>query len=187
MDARYDGNVRWRGGELDYLLDRLHADLGTAVAQRVTPLGWEVQPEVTFMRLGERGSIDLLALHHELHVAAIFELKSEMTSFEEQQRRLDAKARVAASVVEERYGWRPKALGVILVLHDTSTNRGRVSRVAPLIRSALPAGNVELRHWLVEPAGNIRGIWFLRVLRRRTVKCRYPSPHRVRVPKDRPK
>lgn len=185
VDARFDGNVRWRGGELDYLLDRAHADLGTAVTRHVRADGWDVLPEVTFMRLGERGSIDLLAVRRDRRAAAIFELKSEMTSFEEQQRRLDAKARVAASVVEERFGWRPTVLGVILVLADTSTNRARVSRVALLIRSALPAGNVNVRRWLRDPAGPLHGIWFLRNLRLGTVKRAAPSPHRVRVPRDR--
>jgi transcriptional regulator with XRE-family HTH domain len=185
VDARFDGSVRWRGGELDYLLDRAHAELGTAVTQMLSGAQWEVRPEVTFMRFGERGSIDLLAVRSDRRAAAIFELKSEMTSFEEQQRRLDAKARVAASVVEERFLWRPTALGVILVLADTSTNRARVSRVAPLIRSALPAGNVQVRRWLRDPVGDIQGIWFFRDLHRGTVKRGASSPHRVRVPRER--
>ena len=183
VDARFGGEVRWRGGEIDYLLDRVHADLGSAAATRLKADSWEVFPEVTFLRFGERGSIDLLAGRREMRAAAIFELKSEMTSFEEQQRRIDGKSRVAASVVEERLGWRPVALGVILVLADTSGNRGRVTRVAPLIRSALPAGNVEIRRWLAAPAGDIRGIWFLRDLGRRTLRRGVRSPHRVRVPK----
>ena len=93
VDARYDTVVRWRGGEVDYLLDRAHADLGAAVAQRLRVAGWMVLPEVTFTRFGERGSIDLLAVRRDVSAAVMFELKSEMTSFEEQQRRLDAKSR----------------------------------------------------------------------------------------------
>lgn len=180
VDARFEGDVRWRGGQVDYLLDRAHAELGTLVAERLARLGWTVTPEVTFMRLGERGSIDLLATRADLRAAAIIELKSEMTSFEEQQRRLDIKARVGASVVEERLGWRPRCVAVILVLADNSTNRGRVRRVSRLIRSSLPAGNWQLQRWLARPSGDIAGIWFLRDMTRGTIKCRRQAPHRVR-------
>jgi transcriptional regulator with XRE-family HTH domain len=184
VDARLVLQVRWRGGELDYLLDRRHADLGVAVACELAQHGWATLPEVTYVRRGERGSIDLLSVKEELRVAAIFELKSEMTSFEEQQRRLDEKRRVAASVVQERFGWRPAALGVFLVLPATSANRARVKSVAPLIRTALPAGNVEIRRWLAQPEGNLAGIWFVRDMRRRTGKCSRQPPHRVRRLKE---
>jgi transcriptional regulator with XRE-family HTH domain len=184
LDGRLVLQVRWRGGELDYLLDRRHADLGVAVAGDLAEDGWATLPEVTFVRGGERGSIDLLSVKEELRVAAIFELKSEMTSFEEQQRRLDEKGQVAASVVQERFGWRPAALGVFLVLPATSANRARVRSVAPLIRGALPAGNVEIRRWLAQPEGNLAGIWFVRDIPPRTGKCRRQPPHRVRRPKE---
>jgi transcriptional regulator with XRE-family HTH domain len=39
--------VRWRGGELDRLLDRRHATLGEAVVARLERLGWTVMPEVS--------------------------------------------------------------------------------------------------------------------------------------------
>ncbi|HYI23100.1 MAG TPA: helix-turn-helix transcriptional regulator [Candidatus Limnocylindrales bacterium] len=181
LDARAEWDIRWRGGELDRLIDEAHARLGSLVASEETALGWQVVPEVTFMRLGERGSIDLAAVNIELRAAAIHELKSELTSYEQTQRRFDVKMRVAASVIEERFGWRPQHLGMFLVLSDTRTNRDRVSRVAPLIRASLPAHNSEIRQWLRSPSGNISGIWFVREMRPGTGVRKSGGSHRVRV------
>ncbi len=182
LDARVELDVSWRGGDADRLIDALHAELGVVVATNLVELGWQVLSEVTFMRLGERGSIDLVGLNDARRAAVITELKSEFTSYEQTHRRLDAKARVAASVIQERVGWRPEHLAVLLVLIDSRTNRDRVARVAPLLRSALPAGNVEVRRWLKEPRGNVNGIWFVRVSRGRTTNRRLGGPHRVRRP-----
>src|SRR5438874_1584361 len=55
--------LRWRGAELDRLLDQGHAALAGAVTELLTSLGWEVQAEVSYSIWGERGSIDLLAWH----------------------------------------------------------------------------------------------------------------------------
>jgi hypothetical protein len=183
VDARFEGEVRWRGGELDHLLDKAHASLGTRVVQQLAEAGWTVIPEVTFMRFGERGSIDLLGVRPDIRAATAFELKSELTSYEQMQRRLDVKGRVAGSVVEERFGWRPASLGLVLVLRDTTANRARVGQIVPLIRSALPAGSREVRRWLANPDGRMAGIWFVRDSRRGTGKCKPASSHRVRRPR----
>lgn len=184
LDARGEIDVRWRGGELDWLVDERHARLGSLSGAEVQRCGpWTVMPEVTFRRLGERGSIDLLAANEAERAAMIQELKTELTSYEEMQRRLDVKIRVGASVVQERLGWRPRHLAVVLVLADTSSNRDRARRVAPLLRAALPAGNVEIRRWLRSPSGDLRGVWFLRDIHGWGSKCGRGGSHRVRVPK----
>ena len=162
LDARGELDIRWRGGELDRLMDEAHARMGSLVAALLARLGWRVIPEVTFIRLGERGSIDLLGVNKEARAAIVVELKSELTSYEQTQRRLDAKARVAMSVIEERVGWRPRHLAIVLVLSDTSGNRARASRIAPLLRASLPAGNVAITRRLKTPVGRLSGVWFLR-------------------------
>jgi hypothetical protein len=139
-----------------------------------------VIPEVTFTRFGERGSIDVMGVHEQHRAAVVVELKSELMSYEETQRRLDAKTRVATSVVEERLGWRPRTLGVVLVLADTRTNRDRAARVAPLLKSSLPAGTAEVRRWLTEPTEGIAGVWYVRDSRERTTNRRSGGSHRVR-------
>ena len=183
LDARLDLDIRWRGGEIDRLTDDVHARLGTFVAAEMARLGWRVVPEATFMRLGERGSIDLLGADNERRAAGVIELKSELTSYEETQRRLDAKTRVAASVVEERFGWRPRHLGVILVFAETRTNRDRVSRVAPLLRASLPAGSAAARRWLQAPEGNLGAVWFVRDIQPRSSNRSSGGSHRVRRPR----
>ena len=183
LEARAGLSVTWRGGEIDRLLDEDHAALGSTVAADLVHLDWRVWPEVTFMRRGERGSIDLVGAQEARRAAIIFELKSELTSYEEMQRRFDAKATVAASIIEERFGWRPRHLAVVLVLAESRTNRDRATRVAPLLKAALPAGNVEVRRWLKRPEGNLAGVWFVRISRRRTANRGRGGSHRVRVPR----
>jgi transcriptional regulator with XRE-family HTH domain len=181
LDARAAWSISWRGGELDRLLDEQHAALGTATVTALARIGWrQVLPELTFMRYGERGSIDLVALDEEHSAAVVVELKSELTSYEEMQRRLDVKARLAGAVIEERFGWRPRQLAVVLVLAETRANRDRVKRVAPLLKAAMPAGTVEVRRWLRLPNGRLSGVWFLPIRRPRTANRRCGGAHRVR-------
>ncbi|MEP7361331.1 MAG: helix-turn-helix transcriptional regulator [Chloroflexota bacterium] len=184
LDARAEWSVSWRGGELDRLLDEQHAALGTATVAMLSKLGWRrVLPELTFARFGERGSIDLVAFDEERLAALIIELKSELTSFEETQRRLDVKVRLAPTIIEERVGWRPRHLAVALVLTESRTNRDRVERIASLLKAALPANSIQLRHWRREPNGRLAGVWFVRVMRPRTDNRGSGGAHRVRRPR----
>ena len=48
---------------MDRLVDDRHAVLVAAAGSLLTRAGWEVLPEVTYSRYGERGSIDLVAWH----------------------------------------------------------------------------------------------------------------------------
>jgi hypothetical protein len=43
------------------MLDAAHGRLGESVTRWLVAAGWEVRPEVSFSRWGERGAIDLLA------------------------------------------------------------------------------------------------------------------------------
>ena len=45
--------VRWRGGEIDRLLDEGHASLVGLVASLLEALGWDVAVEVTFPKPGQ--------------------------------------------------------------------------------------------------------------------------------------
>lgn len=94
--------VRWRGGDVDRLIDRRHAGLGEGVTHLLAENGWEVFPEVTFSEFGERGSIDIIAWHPASRTLLVIELKSELTSVEETLRRHDVKVRLAPQVVLDR-------------------------------------------------------------------------------------
>lgn len=118
LGAGFDGAIVWRGGELDRLLDERHAELVEMAARTYRSRGWTVLPEATFSRYGERGSIDLLAVHERLKAAAVNEMKTGITSVEETIRRHDAKVRLATQIVFERFGWRPSAIGRVLILPE---------------------------------------------------------------------
>src|SRR5688572_1165430 len=66
LGARVDIYVRWRGGDVDRLLNRRHSAMHEAMAQRFGTLpAWSPVPEVSFSIYGERGVIDWVAWHAE--------------------------------------------------------------------------------------------------------------------------
>lgn len=46
VDARSELDIRWRGGELDRLIDEGHAQLAMDAATELEPHEWELLPEV---------------------------------------------------------------------------------------------------------------------------------------------
>lgn len=164
VDASFDGVVGWRGGQLDRLLDARHARIVERMATMLQADGWEVAAEVSFNVYGDRGSIDLLAVHSPEHVALVVEVKSELTAIEETLRRLDVKLRVASGVVRTRFGWAPSAVSAVLVLPDRTAIRDRVRAHSATFDASLPARTVAMRHWLAAPTAGTRvaGILFLR-------------------------
>ena len=161
MDANVVVLVRWRGGDLDRLLDERHARLGAVLARRLEQLGWTVMPEVSYSVFGERGSIDLLCWHAASRTLLVVELKSELTSIEETLRRFDVKRRLAARVAADRLGWQAANVGRLLVLPSDRTARRRVAAHAPLLARALPNSAADVRRWLREPSGPLDGILFM--------------------------
>jgi transcriptional regulator with XRE-family HTH domain len=151
-------DVRYRGGELDRLMDRAHAGIVEAVARRLTRLGWEVHVEVSFSDYGERGSIDILAWHAAKRVALVIEVKSELTSIEETLRRHDVKVRLAPKVVRERFGPVPATVARLLVLPDTSTSRRRLVTHEAIFSRAYPARGRTVTAWLRDPSGPLAGV-----------------------------
>lgn len=161
LDARLVHEVRWRGGQLDRLLDEGHASLATAVVEILGATGWEVRVEVSYSHFGERGSMDILAWHAASRTLLVIEIKSELTSVESTLRKLDEKERLAPMVAAERCGWRPRAVGVLLVVRESSTDRARAHRAGALLSAALPTRGVAVKAWLRRPEGGLRGLWFL--------------------------
>ncbi|HET9456275.1 MAG TPA: hypothetical protein VFO78_02955 [Candidatus Limnocylindrales bacterium] len=115
--------MRWRGGDLDRLLDARHARLAETATRLLQAAGWEVAPEVSFSVYGERGSIVLLAWHPGTRTLLVIELESELTSIEETLRRHDTKVRLAGRIGRERFGWR--AAGVARRASDRRRTGGR--------------------------------------------------------------
>jgi hypothetical protein len=154
--------VRWRGGELDRLLDQTHAELVERAARLLERLGWEVHVEASFARYGERGSVDILAWHRTARIVLVIEVKSEITGVEETLRRHDTKVRLAPHIAFERLGERPAHVARLLVLPDTSVTRRRLAGHEVTFRRAYPARGRSVTRWLAAPDGPLAGILLLR-------------------------
>jgi transcriptional regulator with XRE-family HTH domain len=164
VGAGFDGVVIWRGAALDRLLDARHAGVISASADLLGGLGWEVHPEVTYSIYGERGSVDILGVRAAERAVLIEEAKSEIGSLEQTVRKLDEKKRlVTERIMADRFGWRPAAIGRLLVLPDTDTARRAVRRHASILDPALPDRGAVVRRWLCAPTGSLSGILFVPV------------------------
>ena len=104
--------ARWRGGEIDRLIDAGHAAMHEAMARRLGRLaGWLSVPEVSFAIYAERGVIDILAWHRATRSLLIIELKtilmnvSELIGVMDQRRRLGVPDRREPRLAS-RYGER---------------------------------------------------------------------------------
>jgi transcriptional regulator with XRE-family HTH domain len=153
--------VRWRGGELDRLLDEGHADIVGRMVRLLEGRGWTVVPEVTFSEWGERGSIDILAWHAPTRTILVIEVKTEIASVEELLRRHDAKVRLAPRLAEARFGDRPRITAKLLVVTDSTTNRRRIERMDAVMGTAYPSRGAGVRAWLSDPRGPLAGVLFL--------------------------
>ncbi|MEO8274538.1 MAG: helix-turn-helix transcriptional regulator [Chloroflexota bacterium] len=185
LDADVSLTIRWRGGDLDRLLDEAHASMGSRATKVLMELDWVVQPEVTFAVFGDRGAIDLVGWKASTQALLVVEIKTELTSVEETRRTHDMKVRVASRVAGERFGWHSKAVGRLLVLPDNSTSRRRVARHEALLRRAYPRFGSAARGWLREPSGSAGLLIFLPLTPGVRGRCGPISRKRVRRPAER--
>jgi transcriptional regulator with XRE-family HTH domain len=184
LDARAEFDLWWRGGALDRLLDRRHSGIGEHVVRVLLDDLWLPSSEVTFAEYRENGSIDVLGVRPDLLAASVFEVKSDITSVEETIRRFDVKIRLAPTIVRKTFGYTPEILGAVLVLPDDSTARRRVAEHDATFRTRYPARGWEIRRWLRQPSGPLRGLWFLSEIARDDAKRRPPTPDRIRRPRS---
>jgi len=178
LDARCELAPRWRGADLDRLLDEAHADVVGVAVRRLEAAGWTAWIEVTYSEYGERGSIDVLAIHPAARTILVIEVKTELASIEELGRKLDAKRRLAPALVLRRDGWTPKTVGCAVIFPELPRLR-RIVAATPLFRTMLPAGSRELLAWLRAPDGPIWAIWFLSGTSHRNARRVDRRPRRV--------
>jgi transcriptional regulator with XRE-family HTH domain len=152
--------ARWRGPALDRLRDAVHARIVDGVVRELRADGWEAHVELGFNRFGERGSVDVVGWHAATSTLLIVEVKSELLDLQDLLASLDRKRRVEPLELAREQGWRPAAVGVVLVVADTRTARRVVERHAAMFDAALPSRTVAVRRWLRRPAGDVRGVWF---------------------------
>ena len=160
LDVRIDLVGRWRGGELDRLLNRRHSLLAESFAAFVARApGWVVEPEVSFAIYGERGVIDQLAWHAEAAHLLLGEFKTELVDINELLGTLDRKRRLIRQIAASR-GWTPERLSVWLIVADTRTNRRHTAEHSTLLRSRLPFDGRQLRRLIRKPTTAASGIAF---------------------------
>ena len=159
---------RWRGADLERLLDEDHSRVVDAVAARLEKLGWIVEVEVTYSEFGERGSIDVLGLRPAARAIVVIEVKTDIASSEALGRKLDEKTRLAPRIVNNRLGWRAEHVGRVLVMPEAMRLRRLVER-HPIIGRMHPGDALAVRKWLRNPVGTVAGVWFLSFSDPRTV------------------
>jgi transcriptional regulator with XRE-family HTH domain len=170
VGGRAELQLRWRGGDLDRLLDAGHAAMHEEMATLFAGHpGWVAVPEASFSVYGERGIVDILAWHAERRVVLVVELKTQLVDLSEMLGTLDRKRRLAPLIARER-GWDPVATAVWLVLADTPSVRARVHAHREVLRGAFPSDGRRMRAWLREPRGSLQGLSFLRNVHPRGVR-----------------
>jgi transcriptional regulator with XRE-family HTH domain len=193
LGAELDMRLRWRGEDLDRLLDAPHAAVVDRVVEILEPLGWQCAVEVTFAVAGERGSVDVLAWHQASRSVLVVEAKSVVPDLQAMLGSLDRKSRRAPRLAADR-GWRSAVVVArVVALPDTTTNRRRARLYGATLKAAFPWGGREFRRWLAEPNSGAAGpaglsaLWFLSDMtvltatRRRRIRRRQATCCRVKA------
>jgi transcriptional regulator with XRE-family HTH domain len=182
-------DVRWRGSELDRLLNARHSALHESVARYFSSLpGWVFEPEVSFAIYRDWGIVDILAWHAARQALLLIELKTAVIDVQESVGTFDRKRRLARQIAAGR-GWRPRVIGAWLLIADSATNRRRVAAHREMLRAAFPADGRTLRRWVREPDRDLRALSFWseaqltasnpKIAARQRVRTRSPEPGSV--------
>jgi transcriptional regulator with XRE-family HTH domain len=175
VDARIELVPRWRGADLERLVDEAHAAVVAEVVRRLEQAGWTAVVEVTYSEFGERGSIDVLGLLPARRAALVVEVKAEIGSAEATARKLDEKTRLVPRIIENRFGWRPVTVGRVLAMPESSRLR-RLLAATPILARSFPEHAATVRSWLRLPVGTIAAAWFLSGISVRNPRRVDPGP-----------
>jgi transcriptional regulator with XRE-family HTH domain len=159
LDATLVVELRWRGADLDRLIDRIHAAIQDAAAARLNGAGWEVHAEVAFNYYGDRGSCDLVAWHAPTQTLLIVEVKGSIGNLQDLLRRLDVKVRLGAQLASQLGLPRPRAVIRALVIAEGRTSRAVIARHPALFASFNVRGRDAFR-WLHDPDAASGLLWF---------------------------
>jgi transcriptional regulator with XRE-family HTH domain len=165
LGIRVDVRLRWGGGDLDRVMNAVHAELHEALARHLgAHAGWVWWPEVSFSIYGERGVIDILAWHAQTRSLLIIELKTELVDPQDLVATMGRRVRLGDRIARQ-FGWVPACVSAWVVVSDGSTNRRRHDRHSGLLRTAFPADGRSMRRWFASTCGHGLRPEFL-------VKCR---------------
>ncbi|HET7677810.1 MAG TPA: helix-turn-helix transcriptional regulator [Candidatus Limnocylindrales bacterium] len=177
---------RWRGTEMARLLDEEHAAAVEWLTQRLMAGGWEVIPEYTFSRYGERGAVDVLAWSERTRAVLMVEVKTRLVDIQALLSGLDRKRRLVPGILARERGVEVRGVAAVLAVTESGTARRSVGRHAATFAAVLPARTMEVRRWLAEPRGHLAGVWFLPRTLAVNVRHGHGGPDRVRVPRPTP-
>ncbi len=159
LDLPLTWDIGWQRQDIDRLLDADHSALAGALAKRLERAGWLVRPEVSFNHYGERGRIDLLAVHAGHRVLLVVEIKTVLVDAQALLGSLDVKTRIGPIVGRELEWEADRAVPAIVIL-DSSTVRRHLTRLAPLLARFDTRGHAAAR-WLSDPAERVTGVLML--------------------------
>jgi transcriptional regulator with XRE-family HTH domain len=161
LDVALPVTPRWRGGELDRLLDAAHARLVEHVTSTLAASRWVVVVEYSFNHFGDRGSVDVLAWRARGEALLLVEVKSRLVDLQALMLSGGRKLRVVPDLLARERGWRARCVGTVVAMPGTRFNRDAVERHAATFGAAYPARSRDVRAWLREPEGPMRGLWFV--------------------------
>ncbi len=155
LDVKVDVSARWRGGELDRMVNARHGQLHEDIARFLKEVGWQLAPEVSFSIYGERGVIDVLAWHAATGSLLVIELKTAIVDVQELVGTLDRKVRLSPRIAAER-GWHARTVSAWVVVASGRTNRRRIAAHSTMLRAAYPSDGRRIRAWLRRPGEPVR-------------------------------
>jgi transcriptional regulator with XRE-family HTH domain len=149
LGLRAEISVAGRGGEAVRLLDEEHAAVVEYVASILRNAGWLVDAEASFNHYGDRGRIDLLALHPESGTLLIVEVKTEVTDLQDLFGSLDVRERLAPRLAASR-GWTVRHVATLLAVADVERNR-RTIRAHRTLFERFERHGMRVRAWVRRP------------------------------------
>lgn len=181
LDASAELVVRWRGEQLDRLIDADHARLVQRTVERLESAGWETRVEVSFNHYGDRGRVDVLAFHLGARTLAVVEVKSAIGDTNDMLGRIDVKARLGPHLAKAAGLSMPLNVVPALVIADSRASRRIVAEHDGLFRRFSLRGRQALA-WIRHPSSGAVPtglLWFVNLPNARGAGIR----RRVRVRK----
>lgn len=179
LEVRMDWMPRWRGGELDRMLNAGHAAMHEAASLEFVGTEWLLSSETTFAIYGERGVIDILAFHPPTGALLVVELKTDLVDVQGLIGAVDRYRRLAPQVARER-GWAVTSVSCWVLLRDTPSNHRRLAAHSTVLRNAYPADGRRVRGWLRRPSGPVAALSFLSDSHARKASAASSGVQRVR-------